>query len=82
MKRRTNRGFRIYSEFKDSYGSTVTVQESSAAMRSCCWVFVKNHKGEDALIHLGQLQGVSPHLTKPQAKRLANALLKFVAEAR
>lgn len=79
MRKKTVRGFNIYSEFKDSYGNAVTVQESSSANRAC-WIFVKNKDGKDVVDCIGALdnrQSVSPHLTPAQARRLAKALLKF-----
>lgn len=78
--KKTNRGFSIYKEIKDSYGSTVTVQESSAATQHCCWIFTNDHRGDDVVDCVGaknNRQSVSPHLTKAQARRVAKALLKF-----
>lgn len=75
--KRTARGFAIYTEFKDTYGNTVTVQKSSAACYDRVWVFAKNKDGVDAFEHMGELHGVSPHLSKQQARWLAKALLKF-----
>lgn len=77
--KKTKRGFGIYSEFKDTYGNTVRVQESSSAMKHCCWVFTSNRNGEDGIFDqaTGKYISATPHLTKAQARRLANALLKF-----
>ncbi len=80
--KKTNRGFNIYSEFKDSYQNTISVQESSAAMRECVWIFVKNKDGKDGALHMGEWQAATAHLTKPQARRLAKALLKFAGESK
>ncbi len=81
MKRKTtSRGFRIYGEFKDSYHSTVRIQESSAAGALRVWIFCKNHRGEDAVTCVGapgSVSAVSPHLTRAQARRVAKALLEF-----
>jgi hypothetical protein len=35
----TQRGFGIYAEVTDKYGSKVTVQESSLATDDCVWIF-------------------------------------------
>lgn len=77
--KKCSRGFNIYSEFKDTHGNTVTVKESSAAMKHCVWIFVKNKNGADGVWDnaTGQYISASPHLSKAQAKRLAKALLKF-----
>ena len=77
--KKTNRGFSIYSEFKDSYRNTVRVQESSAATQHCCWVFVTNEEGKDGVWDPATSSYISAtaHLTKAQARRLAKALLKF-----
>lgn len=85
--KRTDRGFSIYDEFEDSRGNMIRVQQSSACgdedfnARDFCWVFAHNPFGEDAIIHLGRPQSISPHLTKGQARRLANALLAFCDDA-
>ena len=76
--KRTNRGFNIYSEIKDSYGQEVRVQQSSNAEIEACWIFC-HKEGKDAHIHLGNPQAYSPHLTKAQAKKVAKALLKFAS---
>ena len=66
--RKTNRGFAIYSEFKDTYGSTVRVQMSSNVLKRC-WIFV-DEKDYGAI-----------HLSEAQAKRLIKALEKFLADS-
>ncbi len=78
-KKKTHRGFSIYKEFKDTYGSTIRVQESSSVSRAC-WVFVTNRDGKDVVDCIGardNRQSVSPHLSPAQARLLAKALLKF-----
>lgn len=78
--KRTSRGFNIFSEFKDSYGNTLIVQESSAAGQVCCWIFVKNRQGNDYEVNVGaggRIDVPSAHLTKAQARRLIRALTKF-----
>ena len=78
--RTTSRGFKIFDEFKDSYGNTIKVQESSGASDDYCWIFVKNDLGKDYKQHMGEISTPSPHLTKDQAKRLIAALNLFVGE--
>jgi hypothetical protein len=70
--RKTNRGFRIYCDFADSYGNQVRVQESSSAEKYCAWIFC--HKGPSS-----NMDEPSPHLTISQAKRVIRALEKFIA---
>lgn len=65
--KRTARGFGIYTEFKDSFNSTVRVQESSN-VKAACWIFTNSNQ-HDGLC--------SPHLTPNQARRVARALLRF-----
>ncbi len=77
--KRTNRGFSIYTEFKDANGHDVRVQKSSWAEKDAVWIFC--HKNdEDCILHLGKRQAYSPHLTKAQARRVIKALQKFVDE--
>lgn len=66
----TNRGFRIYAELTDKYGSKIRVQESSLATDTCVWIFANNDK----------LDEPAPHLTVEQARQIADALYLFVAE--
>lgn len=71
---------------KDTHDNTITVRQSSAV--HCmgpagssdgpfAWIFIKDNKGEQAKMHLGHLQSVSPHMTPKQARQLAKALIKF-----
>lgn len=80
--KRTQRGFRIYGEYKVSRLCTVRIQESSSAAGRFVWIFCHNEKGEDAIVHLGKPHAVSPHLSRAQARRVANALLKFADEGK
>ena len=78
--KKTGRGFTIYSEIKDAFGQTITVQESSNAEKHCVWIFAKNRFGDEVVDCVGakyNFSAVSPHLTKSQARKLAKALLKF-----
>lgn len=72
---KTLRGFTIYSEFKDSYGQAVRIQESSSATQRHVWIFCTT-RDDDQLpkVCLG------PHLTVSQAKRVIRALQKFIGE--
>jgi len=66
----TPRGFVIYDQFKDTYGSEIRIQHSSAATRTCVWIFAD---GEDDSTS-------SPHLDVEQAKRVRDALDVFIRE--
>jgi len=82
--KKTDRGFKIYSQSKDTYKNTITIQESSAACRPRCWIFVHNKDGLagswDA--STGSYISVAAHLSPSQARRVAKALLKFADEVR
>lgn len=69
-KKFTPRGFAIYDEFEDSYGSTIRVQESSNAEVDAVWIFTDN---EDT-------NNPSPHLSVSEAIQLRNALNEFIEE--
>ncbi len=77
--KKTERGFKIYSEFKDTYRNTIRVQESSSAEGARCWVFAYYPDGSMFSINpnSGECFTASPHLSPGQARRLAKALLKF-----
>ena len=79
--KRTSRGFAIYTEFKDTYDQDVRVQESSSAEGRRCWIFCQKD-GRDGLIHLGEWQAYSPHLSPKQALRVARALTRFAVARR
>lgn len=68
--RKTQRGFGIYSEFTDSYGSRIKIQESSSAEKKCCWIFCDNDPNV--------FKNPSPHLTVAQAKRVIAGLKKWI----
>lgn len=80
--KRTNRGFKIYSEFKDTYGNKITVQESSSACAARVWVFTENSKGDDCSFDTatGMYISAAPHLSVSNAKRLVKALTKFIED--
>lgn len=71
---RTERGFVIYDEIDTSYGHTVRVQESSAAMAPHCWLFVDDSPRSPGTY--------SPHLTVEQAVRVRDALTAFIDDVR
>lgn len=73
---KTRRGFTIYSEFKDSYGQAVRIQESSSATRRHVWIFCTS-PDDDRLPNIC----LGPHLTVSQAKRVIRALQTFAGES-
>jgi hypothetical protein len=77
--KRTSRGFAVFTEFVDTYGNKVRVQQSSAAGVDRCWIFSNYPDGSSAKHHgaTGELVSPSPHLTRAQARRVAKALLRF-----
>jgi hypothetical protein len=92
----TERGFGVYAEFTDSYGSEVRVQESSSAEGPRVWIFA-SHDPEDRYLRPGARELLefagfpnlaelaakltpSPHLSIDQAKRVRDALDAFIAE--
>jgi hypothetical protein len=89
----TERGFAVYDEFTDTYGSKVRVQESSSAEGPRVWIFARHEKPDPTLndvirqqlgrdpADLAVMLTPSPHLDLEQAKRLRNALDAFIAEA-
>lgn len=80
LRRTTERGFTIYTEFADTYDNQVRVQESSAGCGPRVWIFSNNAQGESAIIHLGSPQACTPHLDPKQAREVARALLEFADE--
>jgi hypothetical protein len=68
----TPRGFAVYDQFTDTYGSVIRVQQSSAAAESRCWIFAEN---------AGMDVAPAPHLNVEQAKRVRDALDAFITEA-
>jgi len=80
----TPRGFINFDHFTDSYGATVTVRESSAALAPHVWVFVEG--GTTAAepgtpgIPEGRKNDGSAHLNVEQATRLRDALDAFIRE--
>lgn len=81
--KKTIRGFRIYSQIKDTYENKITVQESSAACGARCWIFVHNRDDQDGVWDeaTGKWISAAAHLSPRQAKLIAKALLKFAEES-
>ncbi len=69
--KKTQRGFSIYSEGKDSYGAEVDIQMSSAVNKRC-WIKIKGGA-------LDNNDGTA-HITEGHAKRIIKALEKFIAD--
>jgi len=90
----TPRGFTVYDQLTDTYGATVRVQQSSAAMHGArVWIFAEHPKEmlttEDlalfaaAGIDIREVRAdiaASPHLDVEQAKRVRDALDVFIRE--
>jgi hypothetical protein len=68
--RYTERGFAVYDEFTDIYGSEIRVQKSSLASEDCVWIFCYPPDDKD----------LNPHLTVEQAERVIAALQRFVQD--
>ena len=64
----TQRGFGIYGELTDLYGSTIRIQESSLATDNAVWIFATNPDNADP----------SPHLSVEQAREVVKALEEFI----
>lgn len=43
----TNRGFNVYGEFTDDYGSKIRVQQSSSATQDGVWIFAEHPEGHE-----------------------------------
>ncbi len=71
MGKKTPRGFDLFAEFRDSHGTRIRVQESSAVGPMRCWVFAKSPT----------LENPAPLLTVEQAQQLVDGLQTFIAEA-
>ena len=76
--KKTLRGFNIYGSLTDSRKNKLRVQESSEIGPPRVWLFAQNKDGNDAIIHLGKPMSISPYLSKAQAKRLADMLMRLV----
>jgi hypothetical protein len=76
LRKYTSRGFRNYSEQKDSYGTPFAVRESSNAELRAVWIFI--HDPEYGKPVVGGIGWPALHLSVAQAKRLVVALNKFI----
>lgn len=74
--KKTKHGFNIYAEFKDTYGGTVKVQESSSVNKRV-WIFY-THPNNGKKDGIGETIAMEPHLSAGQAKRLIKALERFI----
>jgi hypothetical protein len=74
----TERGFAIYVEFVDTYGSNVRVQESSAASEPKVWIFCDRSRGYASDDLGGDRQAATPHLSVEQARCVRDALDEFI----
>lgn len=63
-----------FTQFRDSYGATVRVQSSSAAEKPHVWVYIG--------VGMANSGDVAAHLTRGQAKRLRDALDRWLRGAR
>jgi hypothetical protein len=90
----TPRGFAVYDEFTDAYGSKIRVQQSSSAETPRVWIFAAHPGGPGSklrpewktalagfdLAELASFLEPSPHLDVEQAKRVRDALDVFIRE--
>ncbi len=74
-----DRGLYDYAAIRDLSGSKVTVRLSSGVTPSV-WLFCKDHEGKE-IVNMagGGMQAVSPLLDLRAAKRLRDALNRFIA---
>ncbi len=70
----TSRGFGIYAELTDEYGSKVRVQESSLATEECVWIFCENDHPQWAKTKVTP----APHLNREHARIVRDALTEFI----
>lgn len=75
MSKTDNRGFKVYTEFEDTYKSKVVVKESSSVFKRC-WIFVKND-GKGGGGNNLETDGAI-HLNTTQARRVIKALQNFI----
>lgn len=70
----TPRGFAIYLNIVDTYGTKVRVQESSSAEGPHIWIFCDPMSEEQ--------KGTSPHLNLEQAEAVRDALDRAIARGK
>lgn len=66
----TDRGFGTYADFKDSYGASVVIRESSSAEQDAVWLFVRGGGVEN--------NDGAAHLTTKQASVVITALQEWL----
>jgi len=71
VREETQRGFAIYANVHDAYGTLVRVQKSSSAEEARCWIFCQPHLN---------LRVPAPHLNVEQARVVRDALTAFIDE--
>ena len=80
----TPRGFTTFLEITDSYGASVIVRESSAALAPHVWLFLSGGKTQAPPgtpgLPAGYLNDGSAHLSLEQATRVRDALTAFITE--
>ena len=78
--KRTNRGFAIYGQVKDTRGCVVRIQASSASTPDAVWIFCDDVNGVYTRPLGSEIPSPdpAPHLTRAQAKRVIRALQRFV----
>lgn len=74
--KRTERGFAIYTEFKEERGVGLRVLASSIATRRRVWIYLDATKSTYDLARL-EPHHIGAHLSPAEARRVAKALLAF-----
>lgn len=79
--KKTQRGFPIYCEFKDTYGGTVRLQMSSAVEKRL-WVFYDHpENGKMGVAGYGDKPVIiAPHLDEHQARQVMLGLKEFLRD--
>jgi hypothetical protein len=77
--KRNERGFPVYGEFMDTYGSTVSVTQSSLATANRCWVQIHRKDGYHEGSQVSEQHGMA-HLNRRQAKQLVASLQRWLKE--
>lgn len=83
---KTQRGFYIYTNFKDINGQKIQVQESSLATDIACWIFISPSENNPDYtpfkIHMGEKLYPAIQLNVRQARQLIKNLEKFISKNR
>ena len=79
-----DRGLYDYARIVDTYGNTITVRTSSAACERAIWIFTKDMEGRShttgAVGYPDGIATVEPHLNVAAAKKLRDALNRFIRD--